>query len=132
MDAGATPEPFPEAAVGSLEWMWMLPEVKARPSLAIEFVNCWRALPTTMNDKQRAAQAAKMMVAHGVKLSATTALAFKDHLALLFGDAAFEASATPSSHAAAGDAGGQSNGHGNSNGDWNVSMAIATMMMQRQ
>ena len=67
MDAGSPPEPFPTAAADSLEWMWMLPEVKARPSLAIEFVNCWRALPTTMNDKQRAAQAAKMMAAHDVR-----------------------------------------------------------------
>ena len=89
----------------------MLPEVKARPSLAIEFVNAWRALPTTMNDKQRAAQAAKMMAAHDVKLSAATALAFKDHLALLFGDDAFQSSATPSSDAAAKEAGGQSKGH---------------------
>ena len=66
MDARATHSPSdPTTVAGSLEWMWMLPEVKARPSLAIEFVNAWRALPTTMSDKQRAVQAAKMMAAYG-------------------------------------------------------------------
>ena len=48
MSGDLAAQAVPPTIQGSLEWMWMLPEIAAKPSISIDFVNAWRATPGTM------------------------------------------------------------------------------------